>query len=58
MPSTVKLKELPTGALSGQAKLTVGKQYKVHYQVGCCFEIDTDVNGETVTVNKSRVELV
>jgi hypothetical protein len=54
----VILRELPTGYLSQHAPVTLGNTYQVLETFGCCFQITTDVSGETATINQERFEIL
>lgn len=52
---TFKLKELPSHYFPTFA-LTVGKEYLIKYQDGCCFCIEDDL-GDSISLNMQRFEI-
>lgn len=56
LPKVVKIKELPSGALSSQYDLTVGRTYKVRGVMGSCWVIETDVPCETCSIHPDHFE--
>lgn len=57
LPRTAKLKTMPSGALSSQHDLTVGRSYKVHGLMGSCWVVDTNVAGETCSIHPDHFEV-
>lgn len=48
---------MPSGALSSQHDLTVGKSYKVHGRMGSCWVVETNVAGETCSIHPDHFEV-
>jgi hypothetical protein len=54
LPKTITLQQLPDGYVSQHYKLTIGKEYVVHGEMGSCVVIESDSPGERVSLHRSR----